>query len=73
MVDRLPLEEVGDVGPAKHERKGEQRSNDEHDAKTRIPLQHARPPSLSYADEAIVSLAPGQAITRTGDRFAECL
>ena len=69
MADRLPLEEAGGVNPTERERKGEQRGHGEHEAKTRIPLQHARPPSPTR-DEAIVSLAARQAITRTGDRFA---
>src|SRR6266550_1912844 len=50
IADRLPLEEAGSIGPAERQRKGEQRNDDEHKSKTRIPLQHGRPPSPRRRD-----------------------
>ena len=39
-IHHVPL-----IDPAKRERKDEQRGHDERKSKTRIPLQHGRPPS----------------------------
>src|SRR5207248_11749370 len=64
----LPLEEVGEIERAERRRNGEQRGHDQQKAKTWPPLQHSEPPSLSsMADEAILSCAEAEAITRTGE------
>src|SRR6266516_98562 len=50
IATRLPHQDAGSICPAERERKGEQRDDDEHKAKTRIPLQHGRPPSPRRRD-----------------------